>query len=101
MFGQKLDFIVNYYLQDDKIEVLEVKKQNSGCAPPLLPCLPPLREAFRVLARLRLTPRVVRDPFRRDPFPKLVKKSRVPRAFKGIPSVGSKEVGAPPPSLPA
>jgi hypothetical protein len=41
MFGQKLDFIVNYYLQDDKIEVLEVKKQNSGCAPPLLPCLPP------------------------------------------------------------
>lgn len=65
------------------------------------PLSPPLREAFRVLARLRLTPRVVRDPFRRDPFPKLVKKSRVPRAFKGIPSVGSKEVGAPPPSLPA
>jgi len=57
MFGQKLDYVLNYYLQDDKIEVLEVKKTNSG----------------------------------RDPFPKLVKKQRIPRTFRGVPSVGSKE----------
>uniref|UniRef100_A0A7S4NJR6 EF-hand domain-containing protein n=1 Tax=Guillardia theta TaxID=55529 RepID=A0A7S4NJR6_GUITH len=57
MFGQKLEYIINYFLQDDKIEVLEVKQQNSG----------------------------------RDPFPKLVKKQRVPRVFRGVPSVGSKE----------
>jgi len=57
MFGQKLEYIINYFLQDDKIEVLEVKKSNSG----------------------------------RDPFPKLVKKQRIPRAFGGVPSVGSRE----------
>jgi len=57
MFGQKLEYIINYYLQDDKIEVLEVKKANSG----------------------------------RDNFPKLVKKQRIPRAFGGVPSVGSRE----------
>jgi hypothetical protein len=57
MFGQKLEYVINYYLQDDKIEVLEVKKANSG----------------------------------RDPFPKLVKKQRIPRAFGGVPSVGSRE----------
>ncbi len=45
------------YIQDDKIEVLEVKKANSG----------------------------------RDNFPKLVKKQRIPRAFRGVPSMGSKE----------
>ena len=43
--------------QDDKVEVLEVKRHNSG----------------------------------RDPFPKLVKKQRIPRHFQGVPSVGSKE----------
>jgi hypothetical protein len=57
MFGQKLEYIINYFLQDDKIEVLEVKKANSG----------------------------------RDPFPKLVKKQRIPRVFGGVPSVGSRE----------
>jgi len=57
MFGQKLDYVINYFLQDDKIEVLEVKKTNSG----------------------------------RDPFPKLVKKQRIPRSFRGVASVGSKE----------
>jgi hypothetical protein len=57
MFGQKLEYVLNYYLQDDKIEVLETKSSNSG----------------------------------RDPFPKLVKKQRIPRSFKGVPSVGSKE----------
>jgi len=57
MFGERMEFIINYYLQDDKIEVLEVKKSNSG----------------------------------RDPFPKLVKKQRIPRHFHGVPTVGSKE----------
>eukprot|EP00281_Chroomonas_sp_CCMP1168_P014460 CAMPEP_0206216454 /NCGR_PEP_ID=MMETSP0047_2-20121206/2729_1 /ASSEMBLY_ACC=CAM_ASM_000192 /TAXON_ID=195065 /ORGANISM="Chroomonas mesostigmatica_cf, Strain CCMP1168" /LENGTH=645 /DNA_ID=CAMNT_0053638801 /DNA_START=28 /DNA_END=1965 /DNA_ORIENTATION=+ len=57
MFGQKLQYVINYFLQDDKMEVLEVKKHNSG----------------------------------RDPFPKLVKKQRIPRTFHGVPSVGSKE----------
>uniref|UniRef100_A0A7S0W4D5 EF-hand domain-containing protein n=1 Tax=Hemiselmis tepida TaxID=464990 RepID=A0A7S0W4D5_9CRYP len=57
MFGQKLEYVINYFLQDDKVEVLEVKRNNSG----------------------------------RDPFPKLVKKQRIPRSFRGVPSVGSKE----------
>ena len=33
MFGQKTSYVVNYYLQDDKMEVLEVKKNNSGKDP--------------------------------------------------------------------
>ena len=57
MFGERMEYVLNYYLQDDKIEVLEVKRSNSG----------------------------------RDPFPKLVKKQRVPRHFQGVPTVGSKE----------
>jgi hypothetical protein len=57
MFGQKLEYVINYFLQDDKIEVLESKKANSG----------------------------------RDPFPKLVKKQRIPRVYGGVASVGSRE----------
>jgi len=30
MFGQKNEYVINYFLQDDKIEVLEVKSANNG-----------------------------------------------------------------------
>jgi hypothetical protein len=57
MFGERMEYVINYYLQDDKMELLEVKKSNSG----------------------------------RDPFPKLLKKQRIPRHFLGVPTIGSKE----------
>ena len=31
----------------------------------------------------------------RDPFPKLVKKQRIPRRFRGVPSMGTREVTQP------
>jgi len=54
MFGDKKKYVVNYYLADDAVEVLERYDANEG----------------------------------RDPYPKLVRKSKVPKKFGGLNSLG-------------
>ena len=54
MFGDKKNYVLNYYLADDAVEVLERYGANEG----------------------------------RDPYPKLVKKSKIPKKFVGIASMG-------------
>eukprot|EP00286_Rhodomonas_abbreviata_P009235 CAMPEP_0181324586 /NCGR_PEP_ID=MMETSP1101-20121128/20444_1 /TAXON_ID=46948 /ORGANISM="Rhodomonas abbreviata, Strain Caron Lab Isolate" /LENGTH=645 /DNA_ID=CAMNT_0023432783 /DNA_START=141 /DNA_END=2078 /DNA_ORIENTATION=+ len=54
MFGDKRHYVVNFYLADDALEVLERYGINEG----------------------------------RDPYPKLIRKSRVPKRFHGLNGIG-------------
>eukprot|EP00281_Chroomonas_sp_CCMP1168_P026865 CAMPEP_0206237264 /NCGR_PEP_ID=MMETSP0047_2-20121206/14173_1 /ASSEMBLY_ACC=CAM_ASM_000192 /TAXON_ID=195065 /ORGANISM="Chroomonas mesostigmatica_cf, Strain CCMP1168" /LENGTH=619 /DNA_ID=CAMNT_0053661689 /DNA_START=87 /DNA_END=1946 /DNA_ORIENTATION=- len=57
MFGDKRHYVVNFYLADDALEVLERYGANEG----------------------------------RDPYPKLVKKSKIPKKFVGLNVLGVSE----------
>jgi len=54
IFGDKHYYVINYFLADDEIEVLERYGKNEG----------------------------------RDPFPKLIKKSKVPKNYFGLQGIG-------------
>lgn len=53
-FGDKMPFVLHYYLSDDTMEVREVRRRNDGRDPwPLLVRRMPIPKKVRPVARLR------------------------------------------------